>query len=100
MSEEKVIFNLRSDSATRDLIDRAAKVKGLSRTDFILNAAREQAIETVIEQRHIVLSPDAFDKLTEILDSPPRPNPALVNLMNRRSRWAKPQTEDQGKADS
>lgn len=36
----------------------------------------------------IVLSDEAFDKMTEMLESNKGPNPALVALMNRPKRWA------------
>lgn len=36
----------------------------------------------------IVLSDEAFDNLTEILERKDGPNPKLVELMKRPKRWA------------
>jgi uncharacterized protein (DUF1778 family) len=41
-------LNLRIRPEERDLIDMAAKIKGKNRTDFILEAARTAAEETLL----------------------------------------------------
>jgi len=41
----------------------------------------------------IVISDKAFDKLTEILDNPPEPTQALIDLMKRPKRWATKEEE-------
>jgi uncharacterized protein (DUF1778 family) len=43
-------LNMRINSEERGLIDRAAKIRGKNRSDFILSAARREAEETIFEQ--------------------------------------------------
>jgi len=46
VKQEKL--NMRINSEERGLIDRAAKIKGKNRSDFILSAARREAEETIL----------------------------------------------------
>lgn len=59
VSVKRETLNLRINPAERDLIDRAAKVRGKNRTDFVLEAARAAAEEALIDQRIIMADPDA-----------------------------------------
>ena len=43
-------LNIRIKPEVRDLIDRAAKSRGKNRTDFILDAARVAAEDTLLDQ--------------------------------------------------
>jgi len=74
-------LNLRIKTAERELIDRAAKVSGKNRTDFLLDAARAAAEETLIEQRIIMVDPEAYQEFLTRLDQPPDPNAALRKTM-------------------
>ena len=42
--------NLRVREEIRDLIDQAAKIQGRSRSDFMIDAARRAAEETLLDQ--------------------------------------------------
>lgn len=74
-------INIRATAEERQLIDRAAKVLGKSRTDFMLESARQAAEDALLDQTHFVLSDDAFDELLAMLESPPPPTQALRDLM-------------------
>jgi|HubBroStandDraft_1064217.scaffolds.fasta_scaffold50644_5 uncharacterized protein (DUF1778 family) len=52
-SPESTTFNARLDGATKDVLARAAEIRGESMTDFVLGAAYDRAVET-IRQRHVV----------------------------------------------
>lgn len=80
-------LNLRIKPAERDLIDRAAKAKGKNRTDFVLEAARAAAEETLIEQRIIMADPEAYQRFLTRLDQAPEPNAALRKTMQTPAPW-------------
>ena len=80
-------INLRIEPSTRDLIDAAAGVLGKSRTEFMLDSARRDAVDTLLDQRLFVLEADRFDAFVEALDRPPAPNSKLKSLMKRRPAW-------------
>lgn len=80
-------LNLRIKPEERDLIDMAAKIKGQNRTDFILEAARTLAEETLLEQTIFFTSPEAYTEFLALLDAPPQPNERLRKTMETRAPW-------------
>lgn len=74
-------LNIRIKPEERSLIDRAARASGKTRTDFILDAVRRVAENTLLEQTLIRVSPDAFDAFLTRLDAPPQPNERLSKTM-------------------
>lgn len=85
----KGTINLRVEGQTRQLIDDAAAVLGKTRTEFMIESARKQAIDVLLDQRLFVLEPDRFDAFVEALDSPPAPGPKLTALLRRVPAWKK-----------
>lgn len=75
-------INLRVSSEQRDLIDRAAKVLGKSRSDFMLEAARERAQVVLRDQIFFGLDSDKFLAFNGMLDAPAPSNPGLERLMH------------------
>jgi len=80
---------LRVEGQTRQLIDDAAAVLGKTRTEFMIESARKQAIDVLLDQRLFVLEPDRFDAFVDALDSPPAPGPKLTALLRRVPAWKK-----------
>lgn len=80
-------LNLRIKPEVRSLIDRAAKVRGKNRTDFILDAARNAAEEALLDQALFVVSEEAYAEFVELLDRPPAPNPWLKKTMQTPAPW-------------
>jgi uncharacterized protein (DUF1778 family) len=82
-------INLRIEPGTRDLIDAAADVLGKSRTEFMVDSARRNAVDVLLDQRLFVLEPAQFDAFVTALDNPPPAGPKLKALMKRRPPWRK-----------
>lgn len=80
-------LNLRIKPEVRSLIDRAAKIRGKNRTDFILDAARNAAEEALLDQALFVVSEEAYAEFVERLDRPPTPNPRLKRMMQTPAPW-------------
>jgi len=80
-------LNLRIPAAERNLIDRAAESAGKTRTDFILEAARRAAEETLLDRALMVVSPEAYDEFMKRLDRPAQPNDQLKRTMQSKARW-------------
>ena len=83
-------LNLRIPAAERDLIDRAARSSGKTRTDFILGAARRAAEDELLDRTLFVVSPTAYAKFLALLDQPPKPNEPLQRTMQAVPPWSKP----------
>lgn len=80
-------LNIRIKPEERNLIDRAAGIRGKNRTDFILDAARRAAEEALLDQVIITASPQAYAEFLARLDSPPRPNERLRKTMQTPAPW-------------
>ena len=81
------IINLRASPEQRDLIDHAANLLGMNRSDFMLEAACDRAQAVVLDQVFFNLDANEFMQLTELLDAPPGPNPALERLLAVKAPW-------------
>lgn len=80
-------INIRVSPETLGLIDRAARVLGKTRTDYILDTVREAAEHTVLDQTLFVLNPEQWDAFVAALDAPPQHNERLEKLLSRRPPW-------------
>ena len=80
-------LNIRIRAEERGLIDRAAKARGTNRTDFILDAARRAAEDTLLDRALISVSPKAYADFLARLDAPAKPNEALRRTMRTPPPW-------------
>jgi uncharacterized protein (DUF1778 family) len=69
----------------RQLIYRAAAVTGRSPTDFILEAARRAAEDTLLDCN--LVSAKAHRRFLARLEAPPRPNERLLKTMRTPAPW-------------
>ena len=86
-SAARQTLNLRIKPDERGLIDRAAKSLGKTRTDFVLDAARRAAEDTLLDRAVLSVSPRAYADFLKRLDAPPRPNARLKRAMTTRAPW-------------
>jgi uncharacterized protein (DUF1778 family) len=80
-------LNIRIKPEDRGLIDRAAKLLGKNRTDFILDAARKAAEDTLLDRAVFGVSPEAYAEFLARLDAPPQPNERLRKTMQTPAPW-------------
>ncbi|OZS72937.1 CopG family transcriptional regulator [Providencia rettgeri] len=82
-------LNLRIKPEDKILIDRAANAVGKNRTEFVLEAARRAAEETLADLRVINVSPELYQEFINQLDAAPGNNEALRKTMMSKSPWEK-----------
>jgi uncharacterized protein (DUF1778 family) len=82
-------INLRIGAQTRQLIDDAAAILGKTRTEFMIESARRQAIDVQLDQRLFVLDAHRYKAFRDVLDNPPAPGPKLRSLLRRVPAWRK-----------
>lgn len=80
-------INLRIEAHTRQIIDDAAAILGKSRTEFMVESARQQAIDVLLDRRLFALDPERYHAFMHALDNPPAPGPKLRSLLRRRTAW-------------
>jgi uncharacterized protein (DUF1778 family) len=71
----------------RTLIDHAAELTGKNRTDFVLDAARQAAQNTLLDQTIVPLGPKSYAAFLAMLDAPPQPNSRLRKTMQTPPIW-------------
>jgi uncharacterized protein (DUF1778 family) len=81
MSTTTSVINLRTPPAQRELIDRAARLQGKSRTDFMLEASREKAEQVLLDQTLFNVSAKEFKAYQTLMDAPLRDNVAIQQLL-------------------
>lgn len=87
--DTKASINLRIETYTRQLIDEAAEILGKTRTEFMIDSARREAIDVLLDQRLFVLDANRFDGFMSALDTPPAPGTKLKALLRRVPAWQK-----------
>ena len=69
------------------IIDRAASLRGRSRTDFVREAAVRAAEEVLMERTLIRMSPAGFAAFRAAIEAPAAPVEAMVELLRRPAPW-------------
>jgi uncharacterized protein (DUF1778 family) len=88
-ADPKGSINLRIETGTRQLIDDAAAILGKTRTEFMVESARRQAVDVLLDQRLFMLDSARYDAFMQALDNPPAPGPRLRSLLGRAPAWRK-----------
>lgn len=78
--------NLRVRNDIRALIDRAAKAQGKTRSDFMIDAARRAAEESLLDQKLVRLDQPAYEHFLSVLDQPPG-GEGFERLMAAKKTW-------------
>ena len=82
-------LNLRIQPELRGLIDRAAKLSGKNRTNFVLDAARVAAEDALLNRTVFIVNPKTYAEFLARLDAPPRPNARLRRSLQTKAPWEK-----------
>jgi len=82
-------IHIRAPKKTKELIEAAASSAGKSLSEFMLDSARRQAVDVLLDQRLFVLEADQYAAFMRALDNPPPAGPKLKALMKRRPLWQK-----------
>jgi len=80
-------LSMRLPEADIALIDRAARLRGRSRTDFVSDAAVRAAEEVLLENTLVCMGPDGFQAFLEAIAAPAKPVPEMVEVLKRKAPW-------------
>lgn len=81
------VINLRLPERDKNLIDAAAAAIGKTRTEFVVDSAKQHATDVLLDRRLLELTETEWAAFTRALDNPPPANAALRKLMARRPPW-------------
>lgn len=80
-------ISMRLPEADVAMIDRAADLRGRSRTDFVREAAVRAAEDVLMENRLIRMSTEGFAHFMSVLSEQAEPVAEIVELVNRPAPW-------------
>jgi uncharacterized protein (DUF1778 family) len=80
-------ISMRLSQADLAMIDRAAGLRGRSRTAFVREAAVRAAEDVLMESRLIRMSPEGFADFMAVLSRPAAPVREMVELATRPAPW-------------
>jgi uncharacterized protein (DUF1778 family) len=78
--------NLRVREDVRDLIDQAARTFGKTRSDFMIDAARQAAEHALLDQTFVRVDAKTFAHFMAVLDQPPA-SEGYARLMDAPRPW-------------
>jgi uncharacterized protein (DUF1778 family) len=81
-------IHIRARAQERDLIDRAARIRGMNRSQFILAVATKEAADVVLDQSVFYLDDAEYAAFVHALDNPPEPNEKLKALLASKPVWS------------
>ncbi len=80
-------LSMRLPEADIAIIDRAATLRGRSRTDFVRDAAVRAAEDVLMETMPVRMSAAGFKAFTAALSGPAAAVPEIVELFRRAAPW-------------
>lgn len=80
-------LSMRLPDADIAIIDRAAGMRGRSRTDFVREAAVRAAEDVLMESTLVRMSPAGFNAFMRTLAEPAVAVPEMVELLKRPAPW-------------
>jgi uncharacterized protein (DUF1778 family) len=81
------VIQIRASAETKTILHRAAALRGQKLSEFMLESARRQAEETILDQRTFFLDDKAHARFLALLDSPPKPSAKVRARLNRKAPW-------------
>ncbi len=82
--EKLDVVNLRIDQVRKNLIDEAARLRGKSRTEFMVEAASREAEQIILDQKIYILDEADCEYLSTTNH---KSDPKLVKLFKSKSPW-------------
>ena len=74
-------IEMRCQEHEKELLHRAAALKGMNTTEFIRELALEQAQIVINQAESIALGAKSYRQVLDLLENPPEPNEALRSAM-------------------
>jgi uncharacterized protein (DUF1778 family) len=81
------VIQIRASAETKAILNRAASLRGQKLSEFMLDSARRQAEETLLDQRIFFLEPKAHAQFLAMLDAPAVLSGAVRARLTRKAPW-------------
>lgn len=79
--------SIRMPQQTKDLIEKASTTVNMTFSAFVVESAREHAVDVLLNQTVFNLSADQAEAFAQVLENPPAPTEKLRELMKSEAPW-------------
>ena len=79
------VIQIRTSTEAKALFNRAAAMRGQKLSEFMLESARQNALERILDQRSFFLDDQAHTRFLKLLDAPPAPSAKARARLNRKA---------------
>lgn len=86
-SDSSVTIKLNLKSHEQQLIDQAASVLGLSRNEFLIEAAMNYCKETLSDKQVFLVTANQWKQFQDALVAKPKVNEKLRKVLSTQSPW-------------
>jgi len=87
LSVDTVRIQFKAPPMKRDLIDKAAKLLNISRTDFMLSIATEYVEEVLFDRREHIVTDSTFERFSQLMQQPFVANKKLSKAFDKAKPW-------------
>ena len=81
------LVNIRMSREDRNVVDRAARTARKTRTEFMVEAARRAAQDTLLDTALVIVDGGTFTRFKKLFDAPARPDRRLKELLSQKAPW-------------
>jgi len=84
---QTIPISIRASARELDLIDRAARARGKTRTSYMMDASFKEAREDLYDQPVLSVDEQTYQAFLAALDAPVAENPRLRELLATPAPW-------------
>ncbi len=81
------VIQIRTSAEAKAILNRAAALRGQKLSEFMLDSARRQAEDTILDQRAFFLDDEAHGRFLALLNAPPKKSAKARARLNRKLPW-------------
>jgi uncharacterized protein (DUF1778 family) len=81
------VIQIRASAEAKVLFNCAAAMRGQTLSEFMLESARQNALERILDQRSFLLDDQAHAPFLRFLDAPPAPSAKACGRLKRKAPW-------------
>lgn len=86
-TKKTVSINIRTSRAQKDLIDKAATMQNKTRSNFMLEAACQEAENVLLNQMLFQINKADYEAFEAALDRPISENSELQKILSLKAPW-------------
>jgi uncharacterized protein (DUF1778 family) len=81
------VIQIRASGEAKAILNKAAALRGQRLSEFMLECARREAEEAILDQRTFFLDEKAHARFLALLDAPPKPSARVRARVRRNAPW-------------